>query len=424
MTTIIKAAGAAQFLSLVPHLLGFTPTRSLVLVPFSGARSLGAMRFDLPDDADHETVDRIAATCVGMVCRVADAEALTIVVYTDATIGDELPHGELVRALTSRADACGLRVGDALCVAAAAWGSYVDPELPPGGRLLDAVGSVPSEVAEAMPLAEGDQTSGAELPSITDEAVVATARALDALRTAVAAVCGGDRAPDDTEGSGRTADPGATHVGAAKQARARAVGGARDTTDAGDAGRRTPIDPLALDALRRLDDIPETLEAALGWRSASLAPFDAAVLAWILSQPALRDVALVQWCGDLDDGDEALNAQLRWENGQAYPDDIAMRMWGDGERPDADRLVTALDLVRHVAALAPERDRPGPLAVCAWLSWALGRSTHAARYAAQARDIDPEHGLAEIVLSFADIGHLPEWAFRRPAVRREPAARR
>ena len=48
-----------------------------------------------------------------------------------------------------------------------------------------------------------------------------------------------------------------------------------------------------------------------------------------------------------------------------------------------------------------------------WLAWALGRSTHAERYAILACEVEPEHGLAEIVRSFVLAGHLPDWAFRR-----------
>ena len=50
-TTIVKAADAAQFLSFVPRMLGYHPTRSLVVIPFHGSRTLGAMRIDLPDPA-------------------------------------------------------------------------------------------------------------------------------------------------------------------------------------------------------------------------------------------------------------------------------------------------------------------------------------------------------------------------------------
>lgn len=68
--TIVKAADAAQFLSLIPRMMGFQPVRSLVVIPFRATRSLGAMRFDLP--SDEESVERIASTVIGMVCRLPE----------------------------------------------------------------------------------------------------------------------------------------------------------------------------------------------------------------------------------------------------------------------------------------------------------------------------------------------------------------
>ncbi len=129
--------------------------------------------------------------------------------------------------------------------------------------------------------------------------------------------------------------------------------------------------------------------------------------------PALRDIALVQWCRGMNAGDEAFDAQLRWEAGEEYPAHLAMQMWGEGERPDPDRLLAALTLLRRIAAAVPRDARAGVLATCGWLAWALGRSTHAERYAVLACEIEPEHGLSEIVRSFVHAGHLPDWAFRR-----------
>lgn len=60
-----------------------------------------------------------------------------------------------------------------------------------------------------------------------------------------------------------------------------------------------------------------------------------------------------------------------------------------------------------IAAHTPRHERAGALSVCAWLSWALGRSTHAERYAALARELDPTHGFADIVARFVAAGHLP-----------------
>jgi hypothetical protein len=394
MTTIVKAAGAAEFLSLIPRMLGYVPSRSLVMVPFAGSRSVGAMRFDLPA-ADPESVDRVAATVIGTVCRLPDADAVAAIAFTDATFegGDGMPHSGLLRALERRADACGLRWTDALCVAQDAWGSLFDPHCPEGGRPLtdldlsaaDAAGPADDGAAGA-----GDQASGAELPRIGLAQSERVARALVSLERAVDVLCGpgegADAAPGRDPDDGDVASPG---------------------------GDR--IDPAALAAVCALDDLPCLFEDALEWDAEDLSPYDAATLVWCLARPSLRDIALVQWSATMTAGDEAFDAQLRWESGEEYPTHLAMRMWGGGEQPDPDRLVRALRLVRFAAAAAPRASRPGPLAMCAWLSWALGLSTHAELYAEQACAIEPEHGLSEIVRSFVHAGHLPDWAFHRRA---------
>ncbi|MEU1971969.1 DUF4192 family protein [Microbacterium sp. NPDC019599] len=373
MTTIVKAANAAQFLALVPRMLGYRPTRSLVLIPFAGSRSLGAMRVDLPGPL--EPADAVAATVIGMVCRLPDADAVAAIVYTDEGFADGMPRTALSSALVDRADECGLRVTDSLCVAADAWGSYLDPELPLSGHPLADLGDEPPG-AEHLEVGAGDQAAGTELPAVEDGERDDVARALSSLADAVGLLCG----PDAT--------------GDAPTAEAR-------------------VDPLALATVCRLDDLPALFEDVLRWDAGDLAPYDAAALVWCLSRPALRDIALVDWCGGLAAGDEAFDAQLRWEAGEEYPAHLAMQMWGEGPRPEVDRLERALALARQAAAVAPRDMRPGPLATCAWLSWALGRSTHAELYAQQACDIEPEHGLGEIVQSFVHAGHLPDWAFRR-----------
>ena len=373
MTTIVKAASAAQFLALVPRMLGFRPTRSLVLIPFSGSRSLGAMRLDLPDEDAGADLDALAATYVGMVCRLPDADAFTAVVYTDEPFGERMPRTALATALAYRADECGLRVGDSLCVGAGAWGSYLDRDLPSGGRPLSELADEPAG-AEHLAISDGDQASGAELEASDPSECEAVEVALRNLADAVDLLCG--------------TDPGAV-----------AAAGIR-------------VDPLALSAVCALDDLPTLFEQALSWDESDLPPYDIAVLVWCLARPALRDIALVEWCGGIDAGDEAFDAQLRWEAGEEYPAHLAMHMWGEGERPDPARLERALVLARRAAAAAPETLRSGALATSAWLSWALGRSTHAERYAVQACELEPEHGLAEIVRSFVHAGHLPDWAFR------------
>lgn len=381
MSTIVRAADAAQFLSVLPHLLGCTPRDSVVVVPLSQGRTLGVMRVDLPPD---EAPASAAASIIGMACRIAEIEAVMLVVYTDAEISAEvedataptsgLPHRPVIDALLTRADECGLAVVDAFVVAANGWGSARAPHLPPGGHPLETIAprdDLPPEAVDGPPAT--DQAVGARLPVPGAARRRAVAQALRSLDAALETICGIPR-----------------------------MSGAASIR----------IDPAALQAACALDDLPALFERALSWNPEELAPMDAASIGWCLSRAGLRDVALVQWASDVDGGDAAMEAQRRWEDGELYPSDLAEVMWGDGPRPDADRLDAALRLARNVAALMPKRRRAGALAVCGWIAWARGRSTHAEAYVRQALHADPRHGLAEIVGSFVAAGHLPDWAFR------------
>lgn len=375
MQTIVTASDPAQFLSLVPALVGCRPTRSLVLVPLRDGASLGALRVDLgPDAAD--TAELSASTLIGMMCRVQDANALIAVVYTDVSATPGLPYRALMDALRVRADACGLRLVDAITVAADGWGSHLDAER--RVRALDELGpeSAPVPVA-GVGLVTGDQNAGTELPEVSDaehrdmqEAQALLGRALEIL---------GDVEAPPTDGRG-------------------------------------PITAPALQVAGTLADLPMLYEVVLEGEADDLPPLTLALLAWCLARPSMRDIALVQWSADLELGEQADAAQRRWEGGEEYPMSLAERLWGEGGRPDPARLQRALALARRVAALVP--DQAGPLAVCAWLSWALGRSTHAERYAQRAHDVDPSNRLAEIVRTFTVNGHLPDWAFRRRGRRR------
>ncbi|MCE4027235.1 DUF4192 family protein [Microbacterium sp. Au-Mic1] len=410
MTTIVHAAGAAELLAAIPVLTGFTPRDSVVLLPFRGSRTAGALRFDLPPgsvsvasappdappppsplrESAAPTAEEFAATAIGLACRVPDTDALAIAVYADggvsavtpdagtarsATPGRPphagLPAASLVEALIRRAEACGLHVVEALFVGAGSWADYRDPQAPP--RPLEEVPPPPSVPGFAGPAP--DQFSGTELPSPGLFAAESVGRAL----LAVERVLG-------PASAGRT--PPAAEV-------------------------RT--DPRAQETALLLDDLPSFLEEVLDSPEA-LSPFATAALVWILNRPALRDVALVQWASSIDRGDRALVAQLGHSlSGSAVPPDIGGILIGHGPRPDRDRLGVALTLVRRTITLAPRQARSGPLAAAAWLSWAVGRSTHAARFLDQAQEIDPGLTFVQLLRAVVDAGMLPEWSFRAAA---------
>ena len=400
MTTIVHAAGAAELLAAIPVLTGFTPRDSVVLLPFRGSRTAGALRLDLPAGSARSappaagppspsprpdpapsvpTAEEFAATAIGLACRVPDTDALAIAVYADggatnggaAAADGPLPAAALVDELIRCAEACELHIVEALFVGARSWADYRDPRSEP--HPLADVPPPPAVPGYAGPAP--DQFSGAELPAPGLFAAESVGRALIALE--------------------------------------RVLGPAGPRRRSPEAAAAT--DPRAQETAMLLDDLPSFLEEVLDSPEA-LSPFATAALVWILNRPALRDVALVQWASSIDRGDRALAAQLDHNvNGSAVPADVGGILIGHGPRPDRDRLGVALTLVRRTIALAPRQARGGPFAAAAWLSWAIGRSTHAARYLDQAQAADPELSFAQLLRAVVDAGMLPDWAFRDAA---------
>lgn len=369
-TTVVRASSSSSFLALVPRLLECTPHRSLVLVPFAHGRSLGALRVDLPHGRGQVELDSIASTVIGTACKVSRTDAIALAVYADETLngGAPLPHRAFVDAVLARADICGLRVVDALVVGANAWNSYLDPSMP-AGRPLAEIGSALTDAPDT--LVAPDQFSAAELPDPDPALARAVAQLLDDVDRALAR-------PRDR-----------ARLSAARQ-------GAAD------------------DIVTTLADPPALLEDAARTRPDEVTPARLAALAFCLERPALRDVALMQWAGDITVGDAVFDAQTTFGDGEPFPVDLARPMWGEGPAPDADRLRHALELCRRVASVVPRERRPGALSACAWLAWATGRSSHAGTYAQAAVEIDSAHGLSAIVLTMLDAGRLPEWIFERP----------
>lgn len=372
MTTLLRAADSAGLLRLIPSLAGFTPRQSIVLLPFRGTRTHGALRLDPPDDG--ADLGHYVDASVGLLTRIDGTDGVALVAYSDeepphTADGLVLPFSVTVTALLGCAGDAGLRIVDALCVTPAGWSSYLD-DVPRLGSLdeIEPVTDIPG-VGDVS----GDQHTGTQLPDVDaaeQELVAGTLRDVAALLDA-----------------GAHADPA----------------GAQNTR--------------ALGALVFLDDIPAFFESLLS-APEDISPPATAALLWCLDRPLFRDVALSQWATALDGGRRALDAQLAFaDTGEMLPDDLGDVFLGRGAAPDPDRLRRALSVVRLAAAKAPRASRPGPLTAAAWMSWALGLASHAGRYLDAVREIDPRYGLAALLDSMIEAAVLPEWAFRRGAVR-------
>lgn len=369
MNTVLRATDSAEFLGLVPALAGFTPRQSVVLLPFQRSRAHGAMRIDLPHD-DVE-LDDYVDTAIGLLSQVGGTDAVAVVVYTDEAPqytpdGIVLPSSVVVDELLGLSEDLGMHIVDALCVTPEGWSSYLhdDPVLRP-------IAEIPAPAAiPGLADVAGDQVSGTALPVVDLAEKERVGRALLELSDLLAH----------------------EHLGLSDHPR---------------------TNPQAIAASVVLEDLPLFFEELLE-SPENLPPFATAALLWCMQRPRYRDVALLQWATDLPTGERALTAQLaNAEGGATVPDDLGEIFLGRGPRPDIDRLRVALTVVRGAAARAPRASRPAPLTAAAWLSWALGRSSHAAHYLRLVSEIDPAYSLACLIGSMVDAVMLPQWSFDR-----------
>lgn len=360
MTTIIKAHGPADLLAMVPALLGFEPRNSVVLLGFSGKRTCGALRYDLPDQShERHVIDRMVATLL----RIPGLDNVVIVIRTDRPFPARLgaPHVRLAKSLARSLRSSGIGVKESLCHAADGWASYLDPKTPAGGHPLSEIDTslihheVPDNLREQRmhPLAEG------RVPSVNDQELDATASQIAELEALMAQL--------------------------GKPARGESFG-LPDDRDWG-----------ALEVCR---DFPLFFEGVLDW-DADDVKHGASLLLFVLQGPPLRDRAMLQWATDLSVGDDMDRDPLAH----------AGIMLGEGARPDVRRIERAIALLTSVIARAEDRRRPAPLCMLAWLNWALGRSSVAGRHIDEALTIDPEYSMAQLQFSILSNGILPAWAF-------------
>ncbi|MGW9631580.1 DUF4192 family protein [Agromyces sp. NPDC055520] len=377
MTTIIRAEAAHDFLALVPSLAGFRPERSLVCVAFSGNRTAGVLRHDLPRRARDRAP--LVAAIVGTLCRMHGVDAVVPIVYTDARYGSGrgMPQRALLGMLTARAEEAGFLVRDALCSAADGWGSLLDPETPATGHPLALIeaSAVRHRAAELVDV-RSSPTASAELPATDPVTAKRIAEALEQL----------------------TGD-----------ARAAAL------TRLGDLG-----DPVALvEALLARDAVHPPLRLAWFLHLASIPPMRDAMMLQIgfgalIGEAAYDDaVATADRAAEHDESvDELVMRELDAGTTGEVSDMLSRLMLGQSTlRPDVRRVERALALLRPLIANAAPAYTVGALCIAAWLSWALGRGSAAGVFIDRALDAEPDHSMSGLLAVLIGSGALPDWAF-------------
>jgi hypothetical protein len=145
---VVKLSGPADLVAAVPHLLGFVPTESIVLMSLRGPRQrVGlTLRFDLAPPASDIAVARGLAHRI----RQDNPDSVTIVVLTEAADEDDtLPRRALVDAVRK---ALWVPLEDAILVRDGRWWSYrcQNPRCcPPEGTPLDGASAGAVAVAAA-----------------------------------------------------------------------------------------------------------------------------------------------------------------------------------------------------------------------------------------------------------------------------------
>ncbi|HXH36579.1 MAG TPA: DUF4192 family protein [Plantibacter sp.] len=391
MTTIVQAHAAEDLLALVPHLLGFAPESSLVVILFAGKRSRGALRVRLPAEAalSKRAAKTVAERALAFASRAPGVDGVVPVLFVDRPFGRRTradgraapPGAAIVDAFVALARERGLIVKDALCSARDGWGSYLDPQVPIGGRSLALVEASP--VARVAPVP--DELVTAQIPPADPTSIAAVEQAVRGFEEQLASIVGVGVGVDDD------ADLEALSV-------------------------------EVMDTMERLAALPVLFEHALDEGVAGLSSEDVALLLVALERAWASDVALMQWAFGVELGEELFFAEHEHRDTTAAElDDIevfrrvALLLTGDGPQPDVPRVHDAIALLFGIAALAPVRYRPSPLCMLAWFSWALGQSTRAAAFLDQLAEIAPGHSLAPTIQAMVVQGHLPAWAFASAA---------
>lgn len=283
---LLKVRGPADLAQIVPYLMGFHPTRSLVVVGLANRRVQVSARIDLDDLLDDDADSRLAGTLLAMVG--GGVQRFVGIVYDDDALpfgrhdDEQLPWAGLAGILDAEVARLGCELDDIALVSAGRIYSFVchiPGCCPTEGRVLDGASTAAAEATYAGLVALPDRASlAALLDPVSDTERAALLPTLEhAEGEAVDTTTRGDRARCD-----RTAKRAL--LAAARES---------DATDGPPIGGATPLsdDQLVYFAVAlRRRDIRDPIWIAIDegridgrplWRAMARrlpAPFDAAAL--------------------------------------------------------------------------------------------------------------------------------------------------
>jgi hypothetical protein len=378
---VVRAMGPADLLRFVPELLPVDPEDSLVLILFrhthgTRSRTQGAMRVDLRHSEDAEELEAWASAVLGRILDVDGVTGVAIAAYTPETFAPSgrPPAAAQVRAVARQAERMGLEVLDRFCVGADGWGSLGDPDLPRGGRPLALLEPAEARAPRHDPLAEAAA------------------------------------APEEQR------DRFAEHYGAWWD-EPEGPGGVLHGVDLGRV--RPGEEQAAMDRYRwgrDVDAVVALVEGVLQPHADADRPCACrGLLLALVVRQGLIGLLLAQIAWGPAFGKEVWTA-VSAPDGRRRSIDRMLDAIAGGRfrRPDTDRIDAGVAALAEVASYVDlPRTGAGIDEALAWLHWARGASSTAARLAERALQQDTDRDIAPILLAKAQRGVLPEWAFRK-----------
>ena len=356
MREIVRAASDADFLAALPGLAGFSARNSLVVGLFQGRFAVGAFRLDLPERRRTADFREIAEFVVAVASRSIGVDRVCPVVYTDETFEARhgIPWSGFADDVASRIRRSGLCLTGFFCVAADGWGDYLRRRPATRRPLAEIEGSALFAAVEPL-------TDRELIPEIGD-------RERAAFRSAYESV-------EETDDVGEALERclAAEQVGA--RALARIALTLRSPSHRDRCTLQIAFGELVGEVVAQQDDAYRDLQRRRG--------------------VSMDDVVR----------DELGSGRLR------HDDEIHGLYLGRGRiRPDPDRMAAGIGLLTRMVACLDDEDRPSPLCMLAWLSWASGLGTLAARYLDLAARIDGGYPMTGLLLTLTRHVPIPEWA--------------